>query len=237
MPTVCVIQHIEVETPGLIAKALTAAGCQIKTILSHTGQPVPKNMTGLDGLVVMGGPPSVYEQDKFPYLRDELRLIESALAANKPILGVCLGSQLLAAALGARVYPGRQKEIGWYPVTLTDDARQDVLLGELPDQFTPLHWHGDIFDLPKDAVALASSALTPLQAYRYGANAYGFLCHLEVTDRHVADWVTLFADEMHRAGTDARAILAGAKKHLPPLQKLGAAVFARWAGTLGSNLP
>ncbi|MCG3148274.1 MAG: hypothetical protein PCFJNLEI_01717 [Verrucomicrobiae bacterium] len=229
MRKVCVIQHIEIETPGRIADALSAAGYRIKTILSHTGQLVPASMAGFDGLVVMGGPQSVHEADKFPFLRHELRLIESALKAQKPILGVCLGSQLLAAALGARVYQGPQKEIGWYPVALTTDAGTDALLSGVPATFTPLHWHDDIFDLPAGAVALAASGLTAVQAYRYGANAYGFLCHLEVTDRHVAEWMTTFAEEVHQAGVDGRAILAGAKKHLPALHKIGTEIFGHWA--------
>ena len=235
MSKVCVIQHIEIETPGRIADALEAAGCQTETILSHTGQPVPASMSGFDGRVVMGGPQSVYQQDRFPFLRAELRLIESGLKAQKPILGVCLGSQLLATALGARVYSGEQKEIGWYPVTLTEAAGHDALLNGAPVAFTPLHWHGDVFDLPKGGVALAASELTPHQAYRHGSNAYGFLCHLEVTDRHVAEWVTVFADELHQAGVDARAILAGAKQYLPPLQKLGTSVFSRWVALVSTE--
>ncbi len=228
MATVCALQHNDCENPGRIADALQAAGYAIHQVRSHRGEPVPREAQRFAGLVVMGGPQSVYEQAQYPFLTNEIRLIESALKLDKPILGVCLGSQLLAAALGARVYPGPQKEIGWHPITLTKAAVTDALLKELPATFTPLHWHGDVFDLPHGAATLASSALTAIQAYRYGTKAYGFLCHLEVTDRHVADWVTMFADEMHQAGVDARAILAGARKHLPPLQRLGDEVFGRW---------
>ncbi len=224
MLRVCVVQHIEIETPGLIGDALRAAGFQTRLFLKNP----PPSLAGFDALVIMGGTQSVYEQDQFPFLRDELRLIESALTTKKPVLGICLGSQLLAAVLGARVYPGKQKEIGWHPVTLTKNAATDALWKGAPATFTPLHWHGDIFDLPKGAVALASSELTAVQAYRYGTNAYGFLCHLEITDRHVAEWVTMFADDMHQAGVDARAILAGAKKHLPSLAKTSRGVFQQW---------
>lgn len=225
MLRICIIQHSPVETPGLIAEALHAAGFQSEKFPNN----LPAGLAGYDGLVVMGGPQSVCKQDQFPFLRDELRLIESALQAGIPILGICLGSQLLAAALGARVYPGQQKEIGWHPVTLTAEAGPDALLHGLPATFTPLHWHGDLFDLPAGAVALASSALTPVQTYRYGTNAYGFLCHLEVTSRHVADWVCAFADELQSAGVDGAAIMGDAPRYLRALQPLGATIFRRWA--------
>jgi GMP synthase (glutamine-hydrolysing) len=225
MKTACVIQHIAVETPGAIADALSAAGVQTKTFLRSP----PASLTGFDCIVVMGGPQSVYEQDKFPFLRDELRLIESALEAGKPVLGVCLGSQLLAAALGARVYAGKQKEIGWYPVALSKEAGQDALWKGAPATFMAYHWHGDVFDLPAGAVSLARSELTAHQAFRYGANAYGFLFHMEVTGAMVAEMVTDFAGELHEAGIDARGILGGAKKHLPGLREVGAMVFGRWA--------
>jgi GMP synthase (glutamine-hydrolysing) len=228
MPTVLVLQHADIETPGTIGDALDAAGIARQTILCHAGQPVPRDTKKFDGLLVMGGPQSVYEQDKFPYLRDELRLIESALDAGKPILGVCLGSQLLAAALGARVYAGKHKEIGWYPVTT---AKDDFWKGA-PAKFMAFHWHGDVFDLPAGATSLASSELTPCQAFRYGANAVGLLFHMEVTRALVAGMVTTFADELHAAKVDARRILRGAEEHLPALQKTGAMIFRRWAKLL-----
>jgi GMP synthase (glutamine-hydrolysing) len=226
MKSVCVLQHADCETPGLIGEAL--AGCALQTIRPYAGETVPRELGAAAALVVMGGPQSVYEQDKFPHLRDELRLIEQALRDAKPILGVCLGSQLLAAALGANVHPGKQKEIGWFDVTLRDDP----LWAGAPRQFTAFHWHGDVFDLPRGATSLASSAFTPHQAFRYGVNACGLLFHLEVTAPQIAGMTALFGDELHRAGVDGRAILSGTRKHLPALQEIGAAVFRTWATTL-----
>jgi GMP synthase (glutamine-hydrolysing) len=219
---VIVLQHHPAESPGLIADAV-----HVQIIRPFEDQPVPRTLDAA-GLIIMGGPQSVYEQDQFPFLRAELRLIEDALARQKPILGVCLGSQLLAAALGAKVYPGQRKEIGWFDVT----ARVDPLWANAPRQFTAFHWHGDVFDLPAGATSLASSALTPIQAFRHGFNAYGLLFHLEVTGPQIAEMVTLFADEIHTAGVDARTILTGVKNHLPALQKIGRQVFGRWASLL-----
>ena len=232
MSTVLVLQHVGCETLGTIADALAAAGATPQYIRTFSGQPVPKEIGAAAGLIVMGGPQSVYEQDRYPFLRDEQRLIADALQREIPVLGVCLGSQLLAATLGAPVTKGRQKEIGWYPVTLSDDAKNDALFAGIKREFTGFHWHGDIFDLPHGAVSLASTALTPHQAFRYSRHAYGFLFHLEVTSPQIAEMVTLFADELHAAGADAHAILSETKKHLPQLHKLGTGVFRAWTSLL-----
>jgi GMP synthase (glutamine-hydrolysing) len=184
------------------------------------------------GLIVMGGPQSVYEQDKFPFLRDEMRLIEDALKHAKPILGVCLGSQLLATALGASVYPVRQKEIGWHRVSLTPSAAVNGIFEGEPRSLTAFHWHGDIFDLPRGATLLASSALTANQAFRYGKNAYGLLFHMEVALPQINAMVATFADELQAAGLNGVAIKLNAHSHLPALQKIGREVFARWVALL-----
>ena len=161
MAKIWVMQHHPVENLGSIADALEGAALAWQYVRTFEGQPVPKDMKGAGGLILMGGPQGVYEADEHPYLKEEMRLIESALKDDRPVLGVCLGSQLLAAALGAKVYKGTRREIGWHPVKLTADARDDRLLKGVPEQFTAFHWHGDIFDLPKDSVTLASSEITP----------------------------------------------------------------------------
>jgi GMP synthase (glutamine-hydrolysing) len=231
--SVLVLQHIGCETLGTIADALDTQGVSVQYIRAFDGESVPKELGAAAGLIVMGGPQSVYEQNKFPYLRDELRLIENTLRQEKPILGVCLGSQLLASALGAEVKSGPQKEIGWFNVSLTGDAGRDALFAGVPSSFMGFHWHGDVFDLPTGAVALASSAPTPHQAYRHGRNAYGLLFHMEVTAAQIEEMVATFGDELHAAGVDAREILAGADKYLPALQQTGRTVYNKWAGLLG----
>ena len=160
-----VLQHHPSEHLGRIAEALEAAAQAWQYLRTYDGQRIPRDMKGAAGLILMGGPMGVYEAERYPFLGDEMALIESALKAGKPVLGVCLGSQLLAAALGARVYKGERAEIGWHQLTLSTEARSDPLLRGLPETFTPCHWHGDIFDLPQGAIALASSAMTRCRGF------------------------------------------------------------------------
>jgi GMP synthase (glutamine-hydrolysing) len=235
MSKVWVIQHAPCETLGTIADALSAVDIPVETVRTFEGEPVPKTLEGFDGLILMGGPMGVYEQDRYPFLRDEIRLIQESLKNDRPILGVCLGSQLLASALGARVSPGREKEIGWHPVRLTDAAREDPLWKGVDDSFTAYHWHGDIFELPSGAVSLASSDLTRHQAFRYGRNAYGTLFHMEVTGAIIRNMVKTFGGELHEAGIDGQALLSETGKHLRRLQAIGKTVFGRWAASVAQH--
>jgi GMP synthase (glutamine-hydrolysing) len=228
MAKVWVVQHIVCETLGTIADALEGAGISYQYIRPFAGDRVPEEMGDASGLIVMGGPMGVYEQGAYPFLADEMRLIEKALQAQVPILGVCLGSQLLAATLGAAVTKGQRKEIGWYPVTLADSCRDDPLWSGVESPFTAYHWHGDVFDLPSGATALASSAMTKCQAFRYGRSAYGFLFHMEVTPQIIQNMVETFSDELREAKVDGAEILRRAPDHLPRLQAIGSLVFQRW---------
>lgn len=230
MPAVIVVQHVPCETPGTIVDALQSTGVAARYIRTFQGDPVPPKMGDAVGLVVMGGPMGVYEQELYPFLRDEMRLMEDALHREKPILGVCLGSQLLAATLGARVARSRQKEIGWHPIRLAPAAAHDPLWKGCPPSFMAYHWHGDVFPLPHGAVALASSPLTEYQAFRYGPNAYGFLFHMEVTRQIIEEMIATFWNELQEEGLDGHQLLAASDTHLPSLERIGGNVFRRWAG-------
>lgn len=236
MSDILVLQHAAPEGPGAIGEALRRRGLGLKTVRIDQGAEVPRSLGGSAGLVVMGGPMGVYEGDRYPHLPAELRLIEAAVDAGLPILGVCLGSQLLAAALGAKVYPSGRKEIGWHEVRLTDGSKKDELWRGVGDPFMGFHWHGDVFDLPKGATPLASSALTPLQAFRAGPNAYGLLFHLEVGEPEIREMVTSFADELAAAKIPAGPIVSGIATHQGNLQRLGTQVFDRWAGLVDAPL-
>ena len=229
MPEILVLQHLDCEPLGTIEDALRGAGLSFRYVRGYAGEAVPTRIGDAPGLIVMGGPMGVYERDRYPWLGDEMRLIGQAVAEGVPTLGVCLGSQLLAAALGADVGPGPQREIGWYPVTQTKEGAADPLWGLLPERFVGFHWHGDVFDVPPGAVSLASSELTPCQAFRYGPSAYGVLSHMEITPEIVEDWTAAFIGELEDAGLTSDAILDGVPDHLPALQATGRAFFGAWA--------
>lgn len=232
MAKVLVLQHHPAENLGAIADALEGAALAWQYVRVFDGHPIPKEVKGLGGLIVMGGPQTVYQLDKYPYFRDEIALIESALKADKPILGVCLGSQLLAAALGAEVRRGQEREIGWYPVRMQEGAKDDRLMRGLPAEFVAAHWHSDVFDLPQGAVALASSEKTPVQAYRFGTKAYGILFHAEMTREILMALVGEFGEGLKRVGLDGDAILVEAEQHLPALSRVGDTIFTRWASPI-----
>jgi GMP synthase (glutamine-hydrolysing) len=230
--TVCAIQHLACETPGLIAEVLEAQGIAIEYVRPFEQQAVPSSLSRYDGLVVMGGPMGVYEQDAYPFLRDEICLVEQALRADKPVLGVCLGSQLLAAALGAPVTRGPRKEIGWFPVTLTPAAAQLPSWRAVPSRFTAWHWHGDVFALPSGAMPLASSELTAHQAFAFGRAALGILFHLEVTEAIIAGMVVNLADELREAGVQGPQLVAQGWRFLPELSAIAQTIFGGWAGSV-----
>jgi GMP synthase-like glutamine amidotransferase len=223
-----VLQHVAPEGPGTIEVALRDRNISIDVVHIHTGEPVPGSVAPWKGLVVMGGPMGVYEEATYPHLRAEIRLIRAALREGLPILGVCLGSQLLAAALGARVAPGT-REIGFYPVELSPEASRDPLWAGVASPFTPFHWHGDAFDVPPGCVGLARSERTACQAFSHGEHSYGLLFHLEVTEPMVRAMTDAFAGELASAGVDRDLLHGQAFRELPSTRGIAATVFGRWA--------
>jgi GMP synthase (glutamine-hydrolysing) len=224
-PSVVVLQHVAPEHPGLLGNVLAARGFAIRTVRTWLGEPVPKDLQDASALVVMGGPMGVHDTGPFPNLRDEAHRIEMAIAADLPILGVCLGSQLLAKVLGAKIGPGPRKEIGWHRVHRPLASADDALFAGAPSSFFALHWHGDAFDFPSSTVGLARSDLTPHQAFRFGRAAYGILFHLEVSREMMKDWVTSSATEISAEGIEGEAILADSDRLLPSAAPIGGGIF------------
>jgi GMP synthase (glutamine-hydrolysing) len=237
MAKVYVLQHHRVENLGTIAEALEGAALAWQYIRVHEGHPVPKEMKGAGGLIVMGGPMAAYQADRYPFLRDEMVLIEQAVTEELPVLGVCLGAQIVAAALGAKVTRNPAgKEIGWYPVTLSDAALEDRLWRGVAPTITPFHWHGDIFELPAGAVSLASSEKTPCQAFRYGNSVYALQFHIEVTPESVAAMAAEWPRELEKEKISAAEMIGAAAGHVPELELLSDAIFGRWAGPIQKTL-
>jgi GMP synthase (glutamine-hydrolysing) len=182
-----VVRHVEHEHIGTLATALKQAGMKYQYLDVFRGDAVPESLAGFRGLIVMGGPMGVCEADRYPFLKREQELIRHAADTGAPVLGICLGAQLVAGVLGARVYPGPRKEIGWYAVEVV--GPKDNLTRNLSSSFMAFHWHGDTFDLPPGAVRLFRSELYENQGFRWGSNVYAVQFHFEITAAMVEDWL------------------------------------------------
>jgi GMP synthase (glutamine-hydrolysing) len=185
--SVLALQHIACEPPAAYEDELRAQGLELVRVELDEGEPLP-DWREFDGMVVMGGPMGAGDDTDHPWLVAERRCIGEAVRAGLPFFGACLGSQLLAASLGARVYTGATPEVGVLDVDLTDAGREDPVLGGLPASFPTLQWHSDSFDLPEGAVGLASSPAYANQAFRVGGAAYAVQFHVEVTSEMAAEW-------------------------------------------------
>lgn len=194
MMKVLIIKHIEIEGPGLIESFLKKEKIPFR-ILNLDTEPHLPNLDHLSHIVILGGPMNVYEEDKYPFLREEDLFIKEAVQRGKSLLGICLGAQLIAKALGARVFKAPVKEIGWYDVTLTRIGFHDLLFSHLPKTFPVFQWHGDTFEIPKGAKLIATSSSVPHQAFRYGESVYGLQFHLEVIEEMIREWITLYDDD------------------------------------------
>ncbi|TKB60050.1 MAG: type 1 glutamine amidotransferase [Nitrospira sp.] len=209
------LQHVPFEGPGAFAAALTTRGVSLETCLVPQDG-LPKDSGDL--LIVMGGPMSVNDSDA--WIAEEAAFIKSALLAGKPVIGVCLGSQFMAKALGATVRSGKALEIGMTPVRLTDEGKTDPVFGAGPESFEVFEWHGEIFDLPKDCVPLAGSDIAPLQAFRYGDRAYGLLFHVEMEEDGIDSLCRECASDLMKARLAAQQIKATALPRLPQLHEM-----------------
>ena len=224
---VVAFRHVAFEGLGLIEPTLEDHGISVEfPDLFQSGATLP-DLTTAAGLIFMGGPMSA--NDDLPYLRQEIQVIRHAVEAGQPVLGVCLGSQLIAKALGANVYKNSTKEIGWFDVHLTDAGRQDPILSGLEGSETVFHWHGETFDLPEGAAWLAYSDACRHQAYRVGLKTYGLQFHLEVTPEMISDWCSQDAN----CG-DVRELQTPVdpNRNAQRLAGLSRLVFGRWCALL-----
>ncbi|QBQ53478.1 type 1 glutamine amidotransferase [Nitrosococcus wardiae] len=178
------LQHVPFETPANIEKWAKANGHPLSATQFHRGDPLPE-IGSIDWLVVMGGPMNIDEEDKYPWLLQEKKFIEQAIKAEKVVIGICLGAQLIAAVLGAKVFPNPYKEIGWFPIQFTAEAKASPLFNFLPQKLNVFHWHGDTFELPLGASRLAQSKACHNQAFIYNDKVLALQFHLEVRPENV----------------------------------------------------
>jgi GMP synthase (glutamine-hydrolysing) len=228
---VLVLQHIACEHPGVFSEVMRERGVVAQAVELDRGEALP-DWREFDAVLAMGGPMGAGDDAEHPWLADERRLVREAAEAGRPFLGVCLGVQLLAAALGARVYPAPRPEVGLLDVELTAEGRDDPLFAGLGDRLLSLQWHGDTFDLPSGVVCLARSPLVPNQAFRAGERAYGVQFHLEVTGEMAREWSEVPAYRRSLAETlgaeRGAAFIADVARLAGELHPAARRLFANW---------
>jgi len=190
---VLVITHVESEGPGTLGVFFHSAGADIRTVRLYAGDTLPADPNDVDAIISMGGPMNVYEEDKYPFLREETSFLKLAIDVGKPVLGICLGAQMIAKALGAQVTKSPVQEVGWGTVTLANNGPRDALFHGLPGTLDVFQWHEDMFHIPQGGKLLAYSEVCPHQAFRY-RNALGLQFHLEVTADILLDWFSDWPD-------------------------------------------
>src|SRR5271157_252727 len=231
-----VLQHISCETLGGLEQAFEESGVTYEYLELYNGIEVPPHVES-NALVVLGGPMNVYEEDEYPFLKDENALIQEALRMGIPILGICLGAQLIAKASGARVTQGKHKEIGWYDLNLTPAGRKSSIFKGFPSQVKVFEWHGDTFEIPVRGTKLASSVLFPNQSFQV-SNAFALQFHLEVNAEMVTTWMNTYVSELDSIDyVDAKQIWEETARYIDNLNKLALRFYGNFLNVLGIRLP
>jgi GMP synthase (glutamine-hydrolysing) len=224
------IRHVAFEDLGSAAEVLEAHGYAAQYLEAAVDELNIPRARDADLLVVLGGPIGAHDEPLFPFLSDELALLEYRLESGRATLGICLGAQLMARALGARVFPGGKKEIGWSRLKLTEPGAQGALS---PLTCPVFHWHGDTFDLPAGAVHLAASDLYDQQAFAWQRHGLALQFHLEATARGLERWYVGHSSELASSGIDVRELRAAAREHGPALERAGRQALGAWLRDLG----
>ncbi len=231
---VLVVENFPATPPGIVGDALDAAGVTIDRRRADLGEPLPADADAHDGIVVLGGGQSALDDADYPYLPALADLTRTFGGAGKPVLGICLGAQILARAHGATNILGRPIEFGWREVRATDAGRADPVIAAIGSAAPLFHWHTDTFTLPPGAAHLASSDMTALQAFRIGRAVYGLQFHFEADRRLVAEWTHDLADTIAESDpTWAARHAAEAARNGPAADAVGVAIAKAWTNLLG----
>lgn len=224
-----IVCHKSQRDAGAFEAMLHERGADVEVRLAFDEGVADLDPKAHDLTIFMGGPMGAYQADLFPYLNDEVDYIAKRLEANKPYLGICLGGQLMARAMGADNFPGTAgKEIGWHKIHVNEEGMKTAVK-HLDASKTPMmQWHGDTFELPKEATLLASSEMYKNQAFSYGDKALGFQCHPEVTNTNIELWLALGQNELQQVGLNVELLRAQTLEHLPVLDKQRTAFFNEW---------
>jgi GMP synthase-like glutamine amidotransferase len=212
---ILVIQNIGCEHLGNLSRLFESDGYNV-LLLNSQKDLIPKDLISYSGIIILGGPMSVY--DNYEYLKDQQKLIKKAVDMKIPTLGVCLGSQLIAEAMGGKVYPGNLKEIGWHDIEITENGSRDIFNGIATFKNKVFQWHGDTFQLPESAIILAKSD-TYIQAFRINT-AIGIQFHIEVNESMIEDWIRIYSKEIMDLKLDKKNIIPQQKEQIINLHML-----------------
>lgn len=228
---VLVVQHVPHSSLGVYGDVLGERGDEEVWVRCHEGDPLPSGPDGFDGVISLGSDRSVYDTGEW-WLEPELRLLREAVDVGTPVWGICFGAQLLAAALGGRVFQGPRPEVGILPLRLTEDAADDPVFGSLPPEVPMFHWHGDSFEAPAGARLVAGSDAYPNQAFRAGALAYGVQFHAEATAELVRGWLALPATRAQLEAAEgagaAERLEDEAERSLPAVNDVARTLMHAW---------
>jgi len=229
-PKILVFQHVPYEPLGTLDPLLKQAGFRIRYVNFGRNPDERPDLDRYAALIILGGPMNADNTAEFPHLATELELIQGALQRDMSILGICLGAQLLAKALGGTVHAGAGREIGWYPVDVTAAGRRDPVLSTFGQQEEVFQWHDDVIELPDHIEPLAGSENCPVQAFRHGEHAYGFQFHLEVDGALIERWLTIpqHQPELADGAIDPEQIRGRIEESIEPLISLSNSTFGRW---------
>ena len=237
MRKVLVFQHVAHEILGTLNPQLKKQGFRVRYINFEREPDIKPSLEKYNGLIILGGHMAVYEADRYTHIKVETKLIEEALQKDIPVLGICLGAQMLAHVLGAKVQRSPEQEIGWCDVHLTEAGKQDPLFKHFQKTEKVFQWHGDTFDIPKGAEHLARSEICPSQAFRYGDKVYGLQFHLEVDQPMIHRWLKIPANlrELEDSGGkfSAQVIAEQIEKHIAHSVKLSRQTFLEFIKSFG----
>jgi GMP synthase (glutamine-hydrolysing) len=237
MAKLLVCQHVPFEILGTLNPLFKSSGFRIRYVNFGRQPDAKPSLDGYHGLVILGGPMNAHQVRRYPHLTTEIHLIQEAVERGMPVLGICLGAQLIARALGAEVTGNQTKEIGWYEVSPTGEGKHDPLLRHFGESETIFQWHGDTFGVPREALRLASSPACSNQAFRFRTNVYGLQFHLEVDERMIERWLNI---PMHKkeieslkGEIDSQVIRRETRIYMKRLKQLSESTFGEFIKLFG----
>jgi len=228
------IQHLDIETPALIAEIIAEAGHRLTTVQIDRGESLPDICDEFDGIIIMGGPQSAKDAE----LADEVTWVATALQHGLPMIGICLGAQVMAKAAGASILPSPLRELGWYPVYRTEQTADDALFTAMPDALHVFQWHGETFTITDNMTLLASHPEVPAQVFRLGNGQYGLQCHIEVDQAIIDSWIDAGASERdHLGSAGINRVRADGPIYQPAAHSFCRRIIDRWLSDIGSCVP